>query len=259
MPDAASHRPRRVIVIGGSSGIGAAIAARCRAEGHRVVCAQRRAGATDTVRLDLREPFASINGALEAAVRMLGGLDWLVVSGGTAGYQESAHGAALKQARAEERRTGDRPLDRYLEVAEETMRTSAIGPILALEAAFRFLERPPHDPEPSRALLIGSTITQAPPPDLAWYAAAKAAAQVAYLGLARRMARHGVRVNVLATGWARTPMTEAIAPAKLTKILRAVALGRMAEPEEIADAAYAVLAGSAYFAGDTIEVSGGLP
>jgi NAD(P)-dependent dehydrogenase (short-subunit alcohol dehydrogenase family) len=82
-PDAVT--PRRVIVTGGMSGIGAATVERFRSAGDRVVVLDRKPGSPDrsgeSIRVDLAAWDQAVGGVTEAAER-LGGLDVLVCAAG---------------------------------------------------------------------------------------------------------------------------------------------------------------------------------
>jgi A-factor type gamma-butyrolactone 1'-reductase (1S-forming) len=91
--------------------------------------------------------------------------------------------------------------------------------------------------------------------------AAGTAAKHGVHGLTRaaalELAPHGVRVNAVAPGITRTGMTaEESALQDAGDLLAGVPLGRMAEPEEIADAVL-WLAGASYAAGAVLTVDGG--
>jgi NAD(P)-dependent dehydrogenase (short-subunit alcohol dehydrogenase family) len=78
--------------------------------------------------------------------------------------------------------------------------------------------------------------------------------------LAAEWGKHGVRVNAIAPGWIRTPMTAALqndAP-KSAKVLERVPLGRWGRAEEVAAVAVFLASdASAYITGCTIPVDGG--
>jgi 3-oxoacyl-[acyl-carrier protein] reductase len=75
---------------------------------------------------------------------------------------------------------------------------------------------------------------------------------------ARELGRKGIRVNAIAPGFINTRMTEAIPEKVLEKLLERVAMNRMGEPEEIANA-YLWLASdeSSYVNGHILAVDGG--
>ena len=74
-----------------------------------------------------------------------------------------------------------------------------------------------------------------------------------------RPAGRGVTVNAVAPGFVRTEMTAAMSEDALKQGVSTVPMGRMAEPEEIAEAV-CFLAGdrAAYITGTVLSVNGGL-
>ncbi|HXY70588.1 MAG TPA: glucose 1-dehydrogenase [Gemmatimonadales bacterium] len=68
------------------------------------------------------------------------------------------------------------------------------------------------------------------------YAASKAGVVALGKTLARELGRAGVTVNVVAPGMVRTPLTEALPVEVLQRAVDEAALGRIATPEDIADA-----------------------
>jgi 3-oxoacyl-[acyl-carrier protein] reductase len=91
------------------------------------------------------------------------------------------------------------------------------------------------------------------------YSASKAGLVGFARSLARELGSRSITVNVVAPGPVATDMTAALTEGQLADITKAVPLGRMAEPEEIAGAV-AFLTGpdSAYITGAVIPVDGGL-
>jgi 3-oxoacyl-[acyl-carrier protein] reductase len=232
-------------VVGGSSGIGAAIADECRARGHAVLTAQRREPQApgEWVPLDLRWSIDTIRGAIDECHRRLGRIDWLVIAGGTGAYMRPLF--------------GKKDLEVHASQASEQIATNLLGPAFVFEAAAQHLMRTDGEPT-SRVLYIGSTIVRQPPKALAYYAASKAGAEAFFRSEARRWASHGVRVNVLATGWIHSPMTREIDQRIVDKILRATATGRMGSAQEAAEMALSILDGPDFICGDVIPMSGGI-
>jgi NAD(P)-dependent dehydrogenase (short-subunit alcohol dehydrogenase family) len=78
--------------------------------------------------------------------------------------------------------------------------------------------------------------------------------------LAAEWGAYGIRVNAIAPGWIRTPMTQALQddPERSAKMLERVPLGRWGEPDDVA-AVVVFLASdaSAYVTGCTIPIDGG--
>ncbi|MEO1996656.1 MAG: glucose 1-dehydrogenase [Planctomycetaceae bacterium] len=78
--------------------------------------------------------------------------------------------------------------------------------------------------------------------------------------LAAEWGRYGVRVNALAPGWIRTPMTRALQedPVKAARVLERVPLGRWGTADDVAGAAVFLASdASGYISGHTIPVDGG--
>ena len=78
--------------------------------------------------------------------------------------------------------------------------------------------------------------------------------------LAAEWGKYSIRVNALAPGWIRTPMTNALQnnPVRSAKVLERVPLGRWGEPEDVAGAALFLASDAArYITGHTIPIDGG--
>jgi NAD(P)-dependent dehydrogenase (short-subunit alcohol dehydrogenase family) len=78
--------------------------------------------------------------------------------------------------------------------------------------------------------------------------------------LAAEWGKHGIRVNAVAPGWIRTPMTTALQndPGRSAKVLERVPLRRWGEPSDVAGVvAFLVSDAAAYVTGCTIPIDGG--
>lgn len=95
---------------------------------------------------------------------------------------------------------------------------------------------------------------------LSGYSASKAGLLGLTRSLAREYAPHGVRVNAIAPGYtARTGMIDRVAADRRRRLDEDIPLGRLAEPEEIADAvAFLASDRASYITGQTLVVDGGL-
>lgn len=90
------------------------------------------------------------------------------------------------------------------------------------------------------------------------YAASKAGIVGLTRTLAMEFARYGINVNCVAPGATKTPMTATIPEDLVKRLIAKVPLGRMAEPEEIANVhAFLVSDESSYVTGQCIFVDGG--
>lgn len=95
------------------------------------------------------------------------------------------------------------------------------------------------------------------------YSAAKAGVVGLVRGLAVELARDGIRVNGIAPGYVRTAQAlseeHSLGPAGLEKAASFIPLGRVGEPEDIADVIVFLASPSArYMTGQTVVVDGGL-
>ena len=95
------------------------------------------------------------------------------------------------------------------------------------------------------------------------YSAAKSGVVGLVRGLAVELARSGVRVNGIAPGYIRTAQAlskeHSLGPEGLEKAAAFIPMGRVGEPEDIADVALFLASSAArYITGQTIVVDGGL-
>jgi acetoacetyl-CoA reductase len=91
------------------------------------------------------------------------------------------------------------------------------------------------------------------------YAAAKAGILGFTKSLAQEVVRKGVTVNAVSPGYVQTDMVMAIREDVRQKIVAEIPAGRLAMPEEVADAvAFLVSDKSAYITGTNLAVNGGL-
>jgi acetoacetyl-CoA reductase len=91
------------------------------------------------------------------------------------------------------------------------------------------------------------------------YAAAKAGILGFTKSLAQEVVRKGVTVNAVSPGYVQTEMVMAIREDVRQKIVSEIPAGRLARPEEIADAvAFLASENAAYITGTNLSVNGGL-
>ena len=110
-----------------------------------------------------------------------------------------------------------------------------------------------------RIVNIASVIGLTGNPGQSNYAAAKAGIIGFSKSLAREVGSRGITVNVVAPGFIDTDMTRALPEAQREALLGQIALGRLGEASDIAQAV-AFLAGpaAAYITGETLHVNGGM-
>ncbi len=91
------------------------------------------------------------------------------------------------------------------------------------------------------------------------YAAAKAGIIAFSKSLAKEIGSRGVTVNVVAPGFIATDMTRDLPEASKDALVQQIALGRLGEPDDIAQAvAFLVGPSAAYITGETLHVNGGM-
>jgi 3-oxoacyl-[acyl-carrier protein] reductase len=116
------------------------------------------------------------------------------------------------------------------EALEVMFRTNTFSAYYLARGASQVMER-------GSLILVGSTAGERGEPEHAHYAGSKAALWGLVQSLAQELAPD-IRVNLVSPGWVRTPMAEpALGEAgRLERIVGAIPLRRVAEPEEIASA-----------------------
>jgi 3-oxoacyl-[acyl-carrier protein] reductase len=110
-----------------------------------------------------------------------------------------------------------------------------------------------------RIINIASVVGQAGAAGQANYAASKGGMIAMTKALAQEMGSRGVTVNAVAPGYIETDMTKVLPDEVKAKILAQVPLGRIGQPEDIANAVK-FLAGeeSSYITGHVLAVNGGM-
>jgi 3-oxoacyl-[acyl-carrier protein] reductase len=91
------------------------------------------------------------------------------------------------------------------------------------------------------------------------YAAAKAGIIAFSKSLAKEIGSRGITVNIVAPGFIETDMTRNLPEDAKTAMMGQIALGRLGQPQDIAEAV-AFLAGpsGAYITGETLHINGGM-
>jgi 3-oxoacyl-[acyl-carrier protein] reductase len=240
---------KRVVVAGGSRGLGRAIALTCAREGADLgVTFRSRKEDAEAVARAIAERFgrrsfavamdvtdgASVDSAVAELDERLGGIDgWVASAGETAtGLLVAADPAALR---------------RQLEV-------NLLGPMLCARAVIERMMR-----RRTGVLLFVSSVAAARPArGQAAYAAAKAGVEGLTRALAVEYAKKNVRVLCLRPGAIDTEMLASTRAIADEEVLARIPLRRVATPDEIAEhAAFALSDRAAYATGSVVTVDGG--
>jgi 3-oxoacyl-[acyl-carrier protein] reductase len=136
---------------------------------------------------------------------------------------------------------------------EETMTTNLTGTFLCTKATL------PHMQEGGRIVNFASVLAHMGSSQGAHYAATKAGIIGFSKSLARELGPRRITVNVVAPGATDTDILKDDTPEKRKERGRLTMLGRVAKPEEMADAVIFLLSDSArYITGETININGGM-
>jgi NAD(P)-dependent dehydrogenase (short-subunit alcohol dehydrogenase family) len=230
-----------VVIIGGSSGIGLAVARRCLADGRRVVIAGRSAERLDAARAQLGKPeqleaFPADIGAkadLEALFTDAGAVAHVVVT------------------------AADLPYGRLDSLTEDSMlravRSKVLGPLLTAQAAA------PRMTEGGSMTYTSGIAARRPAPGGSLTATVNGALESMVRALALELAP--VRVNAVSPGWVDTPVWDHIAPPDVKKSRLADMAARLpgkrnGRPEDVANAVM-FLMNDDFITGTVLHAEGG--
>lgn len=232
-----------IVVTGTSGGLGRAIAAKAISDGYHVVGIARRtvstndlgvdAGEYDHVQFDLAD-LESIGGVVADIVSRFGKPYGLVNNAavGTDGLLPTMHNTEI----------------------EQLVRLNVTSPMILT----KFMIRHMISTRRGRIVNVSSIVARTGYRGLAAYGATKAAMEGFTRSLARDVGARSVTVNAVAPGFLATEMTSGLDDADLERIMRRAALGRFAEPAEVAAAVgYLLSDAAAGVTGTTITVDAG--
>ncbi len=228
---------KRILVTGGSQGIGHAAATAFKAAGATVFITGTRAQPSDYADDLSGLSYIQANFADEAApnavASAVGPLDVLVNNAGTG-----------------------RP-DEYTDSGFRAVIDINLNSVMALSTAFH----PALKDSRGSIVNMGSLSSFLALREVPAYTASKAGLLGLTRALADKWAPDGIRVNLVAPGFIRTRMTEIqrTDAAYEKKLLKAVPMRRWGEPEEVAQVVlYLASPRSAYITGQSIAIDGGL-
>jgi 3-oxoacyl-[acyl-carrier protein] reductase len=225
---------RGVVVTGGNSGIGRAIAEAFEANGDRVIVLDRSAGGADVINVDVSQED-SVCAAFAAARERLGTIDILVNSAGLL--------------------TESPMQDMTLDLWNETLAVDLTGVFLCCREVVAEMRQQKW----GRIINISSQLAVKGGVGLSHYAAAKAGVIAFTKSLALEVANDNVLVNSIAPGPIETPLVAGISQAwKAAKRLE-LPLGRFGGVEEVAPTALLLASepGGNLYVGQTLGPNSG--
>lgn len=231
-----------VVIIGGSSGIGLAVARRCLADGHRVVIAGRSAE-----RLEAAQAELGAAGRLAAVPADIASRTDLEALFGTAGPVSHVVVTAA-----------DLPYGPVGTLTEGSMlravRSKILGPLLVAQAVAPLLG------ESGSITYTSGIAAYRPAPGGTLTATVNGALESMVRGLALELAP--VRVNAVSPGWVETPTWERIVPApearqaRLAEMAARLPAKRIGRAEDVANA-IAFLMSDSFVTGTVLHAEGG--
>ena len=234
---------RKIIITGGSRGIGAALVESFSAQGDRVAFIYRADDAaakkiTDScgaiaIRADISDAQAA-NAAIERAIEELSGVDVLVNCAGVA------------------------QIKLFCDLTDADWRkmidTDLSGAFYACRAASRVMIRE----KKGKIINIGSVWGRVGASCEVHYSAAKAGLRGMTFALAKELGPSGITVNCIEPGVIDTQMNSTLSSEDLATLSSDTPMGRIGKPSEVAELAYFLASDSASFiTGQAIGIDGG--
>ena len=140
------------------------------------------------------------------------------------------------------------------ETIREVLDVNLFGALLCSRAAVRRMSTARGGAGGVIILLSSMAATIGAADEYVFYAASKGGVDALALGLAREVAKEGIRVNAIRPG---TTMTEIHEPGRLARVTPQLPMGRPGLPDEIAEAVLFLLSDAAsYISGSVLNVSG---
>jgi NAD(P)-dependent dehydrogenase (short-subunit alcohol dehydrogenase family) len=229
-----------IVIIGGGSGIGLAVARRCLADGAPVVIASRSSGRLEEAAAELGHPAGlaavpadiSERAQLARLLETVGSLAHLVITAADLPYGPAATLTEDQMMRA--------------------VRSKITGPLLAAQLAAQRITGP------GSITFTSGVAAYRPAPGGALAAIANGALESMVRALALELAP--VRVNAVSPGWVDTPVWDNIATPetkreRLTAMAARLPGGRIGQPDDIANA-ISFLIRDAFITGTVLHAEG---
>jgi NAD(P)-dependent dehydrogenase (short-subunit alcohol dehydrogenase family) len=238
-----------LLIAGGSRGIGAAACIMAGQRGYDVAVnyrsnAEAAAGVVDAVKAAGGKAIAiqgdmideaTIERVFDEAAKALGPITHFVHSAGIGGKNSKLEAASAETIR-------------------EVLDVNLYGGLLCARAAVRRMSTAKGGPGGSIVLLSSIASVTGGAGEYVFYAAAKGGIDALTNGLAREVAKEGIRVNAIRPG---PIVTEIHPPGRLERITPLLPMGRPGQPGEVAETILFLLSDAAsYVSGAILNVSG---
>ena len=238
-----------LLIAGGSRGIGASTCRLAGARGYDVAVnyksnAKAAAGVVDAVKTAGGKGVAiqgnmvdeaTVMRVFDEAVKALGPITHFVHSAGIGGKNSKLEAATAETLR-------------------EVIDVNLYGGLLCAREAVRRMSTARGGPGGSIVLISSIASLTGGAGEYVFYAAAKGGIDALTNGLAREVAKEGIRVNAVRPGPSKTDIHE---PGRLERITPLLPMGRPGEPDEIGEAILFLLSDAAsYISGAVLNVSG---
>lgn len=239
-----------LLIAGGSRGIGASCARLAGERGYDVAVnyksnARAAASVVDAVKTSGGKAVAlqgdmgveaDIERVFDEAARALGPITHFIHSAGIGGKNSKLEAASATTIR-------------------DVIDVNLYGAILCARAAVRRMSTAKGGPGGSIVLISSIASVTGGAGEYVFYAAAKGGVDALTNGLAREVAKEGIRVNSVRPGPTETEIHE---PGRLERITPLLPMGRPGKPAEIAETILFLLSDAAsYVSGAVLNVSGG--
>lgn len=241
---------RVAIITGASKGIGASIAQTFAANGAKVVVSSRKQAAVDEVVAEIQaaggEALAvaahvgdtqALENLVKLAIEHYGRIDILVNNAAT----NPVFG----------------PLEDSVDAMDKIMQINVKAPLELAKFALPYLKAQPN----SAIINISSVEAFIATEGLGCYSVSKAALNMLTKSMAKEWGKYGIRANAICPGLIKTKFSEALwsNEAMLKYYLKQTPLGRIGEPQEIANLALFLASdASAYSTGAMFMADGGI-
>ena len=233
----------KILITGGSRGIGRAMVERFCADGHNVAFiynkssadAQtlvRTAGAI-AVCADIRDP-QEVDDAIDAAVSSMGGIDVLINNAGISQFKLLSDVSNAEW--------------------DDMLSTNLSGAFYVTRKVIPYLVRQ----QSGRIIMIGSMWGKIGASCEAHYSATKSALRGMTMALAKELGPSNITVNCIEPGVIRTDMNASLDSSAIASLSEETPLGRIGEPHEVASlAAFLSSDEASFITGQCIGIDGG--